>query len=387
MLKMLGVRLAQMLALFLVFLAILFFLIQLSPGDPTLRFIGNPDIPPQARLDLIKRFGLDQPLHVQFLTYMRNFFTGDLGVSLMNYPRPVAEILWERVPRTIWLFFGSTLLAYYFGFVWGKVLAWKRGGFSEYGVTLIGVFLFTVFVPWFALMMIWLFAFMLSLFPTGKFLDPTIWRGTPFGANDVFIAMLATVGTMMVVGWIGHVLARRAADSRGLSRTVSWATTAAVFGGAALYWGIFRAEQVRYALDILHHTILPTLTVTLIAFGGVMLLMRTSMLETLSEDYILTARAKGLPDKVIRDRHAARNALLPVVTSLVLALASIIGGGIVTESLFAWPGVGVSLLNAAIMGDYPLALGALAFIGILALVGHLVVDILYSYLDPRIRVH
>jgi peptide/nickel transport system permease protein len=387
MFKMLGVRLAQMFVLFLVFLSILFFLIQLSPGDPSAKFIGNPDIPPEARQMLIERFGFDQPMHVQFFNYMRNFFQGDLGVSLINYPRPVMEILWERIPRTIWLFFGSTLLAYYFGFILGKVLAWKRGGFSEYGVTIIGVFLYTVFVPWFAIMMIWLFAIGLGLFPTGKFLDPVLWRATPFSANDVFIAMLWTVSIALVVGWTGHVLANRYRDRPTLHRLFSWGTPVVVFGGMALYWSTVRGEQARFAMDIVHHTVLPTLTVALIAFGGVMLLMRTSMLETLAEDYILTARAKGLPDKAIRDRHAARNALLPVVTSLVLALAAIIGGGIVTETLFAWPGVGVTLLTSAVNGDTPLALGALAFVGVLALIGHLVVDILYSYLDPRIRVH
>ena len=382
MLKMLGVRLAQMFALFLVFLTILFFLIQLSPGDPSAKFVGNPDIPPEARQLLIQRFGFDQPLHVQFFNYMKNYFQGDLGVSLNNYPRPVMEI-----PRTIWLFFGSTMLAYYFGFAWGKVLAWKRGGFAEYGVTIIGVFLFTVFVPWFALMMIWFFAFILGLFPTGKFLDPVLWRATPFSANDVFIAMIWTAAAAIVIGYAGHVLASRKRDNPGLSRAISWGTTLVVIGGIVGYWLLFRDDQVRFAVDILYHTVLPTLTVTLIAFGGVMLLMRTSMLETLSEDYILTARAKGLPDKAIRDRHAARNALLPVVTSLVLALASIIGGGIVTESIFAWPGVGVTLLSSSVNGDYPLALGALSFVGVLALLGHLVVDLLYSYLDPRIRVH
>lgn len=387
MFKMLGVRLAQMFVLFLVFLTILFFLIQLSPGDPSAKFVGNPDIPPEARQLLIERFGFDQPLYVQFFNYMRNFFQGDLGVSLINYPRPVMEILWERIPRTIWLFFGSTLLAYYFGFVWGKVLAWKRGGFAEYGVTIIGVFLYTVFVPWFAIMMIWLFAIILGLFPTGKFLDPVLWRATPFSANDVFIAMLWTVAIAIVVGFVGHAVANRYRDRPSMHRLFSWGTAVVVLGGMTLYWTMARGEQLRYGLDILHHTVLPTLVVALIAFGGVMLLMRTSMLETLAEDYILTARAKGLSEKDIRDRHAARNALLPVVTSLVLALAAIIGGGIVTETLFAWPGVGVALLDSSINGDYPLALGALAFVGVLALIGHLVVDLLYTYLDPRIRVH
>jgi peptide/nickel transport system permease protein len=137
--------------------------------------------------------------------------------------------------------------------------------------------------------------------------------------------------------------------------------------------------------DLLHHTALPVITLSMVNFAGVMLLTRSSMLETLREDYILTARAKGLSERSIRDDHAARNALLPVVTSLVLALSFVIGGGILTESIFSWPGLGQMLLNATLLEDLPLATGTLGIIGILALTGHIIADIVYMYLDPRIR--
>ncbi len=117
-----------------------------------------------------------------------------------------------------------------------------------------------------------------------------------------------------------------------------------------------------------------------------MLLTRTTMLETMKEDYILTARAKGLSEKTVRDGHAARTALLPVVTSLVLAVATVIDGGIITETVFSWPGMGQVLVQSVSVGDAPLAIAAFAFTGVLALVGHLVADILYGVLDPRIRV-
>ena len=127
------------------------------------------------------------------------------------------------------------------------------------------------------------------------------------------------------------------------------------------------------------------LTVTLIGYGGTMLLTRTSMLETLREDYILSARAKGLPEKVVRDKHAARNALLPVWTSLVFSLGGAVSGGIITETIFSWPGIGLTLLQAAQVADIPVAMGTLTIIGILTLVSHLVADIGYAFLDPRIR--
>jgi peptide/nickel transport system permease protein len=141
-----------------------------------------------------------------------------------------------------------------------------------------------------------------------------------------------------------------------------------------------------YAWDIVHHTMLPVLVLAAVAFGGTMLLTRSAMLETLGEDYILTARAKGIPERAIRDRHAARNAMLPVTTSLVLALAFVIGGGIVTENIFSWPGMGSLLLQAVTSEDVPLAIGTLSIVGVLALFGHLIADILYTILDPRIRI-
>jgi peptide/nickel transport system permease protein len=139
------------------------------------------------------------------------------------------------------------------------------------------------------------------------------------------------------------------------------------------------------AWDITTHLILPVLTLSLVSFGGAMLLMRTSMLETLREDYILSARAKGVSDRVVRDKHAARNALLPLWTGLVFAIGTAISGGIITESIFSWPGIGRTLLNASLVNDVPLAMGALTVIGVLTLVSHLVADIGYVFLDPRIR--
>jgi len=120
-------------------------------------------------------------------------------------------------------------------------------------------------------------------------------------------------------------------------------------------------------------------------FAGTMLLTRNSMLETLREDYIMAARAKGLPDKTIRDKHASRNAILPVVTAFVLAVAFILDGGVITETIFSWPGMGLTLLNAALVEDIPMVIGALVFTGFLALTAHLIADILYAVLDPRIR--
>jgi peptide/nickel transport system permease protein len=367
-------RILQILLILVVFQSILFFLLQAQPGGIEYQFIANPDIPPEARQVIVERLGLDRPLGEQYLNYLKNFFTGNLGVSFTLYPRPVIDVIAERAPRTVLLFLTATVVSFYTGFVLGKILAWHRGGLLEYGVTLGGSFLYTVFTPWFALLLIWIFAFKLGLFPVGKFLDPVIWRDAPVDANHVFTRMLLTILAVSVLLLILYRLTRRP----GLSLV-------GLMLAAGALWAVSGLGS--YALDIAHHLLLPTLSVTLVSFAGTMLLMRNSMLETIREDYILTARAKGISERAIRDRHAARNALLPVVTSLVLGLATVISGGIITETIFSWPGMGLTLLNAAQQKDIPLAMGALTFVGMLALFAHLVVDILYAFLDPRIRYH
>ncbi len=132
--------------------------------------------------------------------------------------------------------------------------------------------------------------------------------------------------------------------------------------------------------------VLPVATMTLISFAGTMLLTRNSMLETMREDYVFAARAKGVPESAVRDRHVARNAMLPVVTSLVFSLAFAIDGGVIIETIFSWPGMGQTLVSAAQQADLPLAVGAFVFVGLFVLLAHLLVDVIYVFLDPRIRV-
>ena len=375
-------RVFQIVLILIVFQTLLFFILQAQPGGIEYQFIGNPDIPPEAKQLIIERLGLDRPLGQQYLSYVRNFFTGNLGVSFVHYPRPVTDIILERAPRTIFLFMTATLVSFYVGFVLGRILAWRRGGLIEYSVTLGGAFLYTVFTPWFALVMIWLFSFKIGLLPVGKFLDPARWRDAPVGANYVFNRMLLTMLLFALLLLTLYLVTRRLGQWTEPARWGGGVVLLAVVAGAWAASGLGA-----YAWDIGRHVILPTLTITLVAFAGTMLLTRNSMLETLREDYILTARAKGLTERVVRDKHAARNALLPVVTSLVLSLANVISGGLITETIFSWPGMGLTLLEAAQDKDIPVAMGALTFVGVLALIAHLVIDILYAYLDPRIRYH
>jgi peptide/nickel transport system permease protein len=243
--------------------------------------------------------------------------------------------------------------------------------------------LYTVFLPWFALTMIWFFAYTLRWVPIGKFVDPVLWRDAPFTANYVFHRMLWT-GVIASVALFTWLFSTRRLDPARRAR-LRWLGVGVVVSGIAIYWLSFSGGAARFALDILHHLVLPIVTLAAISFAGTMLLTRSSMLETLREDYILAARAKGLPEKVVRDKHAARNALLPVFTSFVFSLAGVLNGGVITETTFSWPGMGLTLLKAADTQDIPTTVGVLVFTGGLTLTAHFVADILYAYLDPRVR--
>ncbi|MCR4427621.1 MAG: ABC transporter permease [Firmicutes bacterium] len=375
-------RLGQVLLTLLIYMTLVYFLLQAMPGDITHMYLDNPRIPVAARIELARQLGLDRPLLVQYLTCLKNFLTGNLGVSFSQYPRPVWSILMERLPRTFVLFLTAHSLSFYVGYVLGRVIAWRRGRGVDYAATVVGVTFWTAFYPLLALILIWVFAYTLKWLPLNQFIEPAVWARAPFTTNTVFRYMVfggasVAVGLFLVFYYF----------MRGLKRSrcnviAGWACgTAVVVTAVGAVWA---SGMLRYMWDIVSHMILPVCTLTLIHFAGTMLLMRDSMLETIQEDYVMAARAKGLPDSIVRDRCAARTALLPTVTSLVLTLASSMSGGLVTETMFSWPGLGQILFRSALTGDYPLATGALVFTGIFLLAAHFVADLLYALLDPRI---
>ena len=370
--------------LFVVFLSILFFLLQAMPGDISNQLIGDPTIPPEQREILRQTLGLDKPIWQQYLVYIVNFFKGELGKSFTRYPTDVSTVIGDALPRTLVLFLAATIVAFWLGFKSGKLIAWGRGGKSEQAYIVTGVFLQTVFYPWFALVAVLVFGSVLGWFPIGKFIDPNLWRGAPFQSVHVFNYLILSAFVAVGLFGLARVAMNRITPDPLIQARYKRIVAVLLVAGLILFW--YSSSMRTYAWDIVYHTILPVMTLAAVAFGSTMLITRSSMLETLGEDYILTARAKGLPERVIRDRHAARNAMLPVTTSLVLALAFVIGGGIVTENVFSWPGMGSLLLESVTRNDIPLAMGLLAIVGVLALIGHLVADILYTLLDPRIRI-
>ncbi len=381
MLKFIAGRLVQIVITFFLFLTVVFVLFQAMPGDYMDKFLMNPRIPPQAKEALKLRLGLAGSPWEQYVRYLGNVVRGNLGVSFDYYPREVWDVIKERLPRTVALFLVASVTAFALGFPLGRYIAWRRGQWGDYVVTVSGVLFYTVFTPLLALVLLFVFSSTLGWFRTGGFLTPQLWIRAPVDPQAVFVWLTATLvgyGAWVVLSWwasqrIGHPRPRRVA--RGVLLLLGLAL-------AGIGW--WASGMGPYVGDIVQHMVLPVLAVTLIGFGGDMLLTRDSMLEVLREDYVTTAKAKGLPDRVVRDRHAARTALLPVVTSFTLSIGFIVSGGIVTETMFSWKGMGLTFVSAVQSQDFPLAMGCLIFTGILALVAHLVADILYAVLDPRI---
>jgi len=374
-------RILQIIFTLLIFQTLLFVILDAQPGDITMQFLANPKVSAEAREQIRANLGLDKPPLERYVQWLKNFITGNLGTSFEHWPRSVMDIILERAPRTLVLFLTAQLIAFAVGFSLGKLLAWWRGTVFEYGLTLIGVVMFTIFTPWFGLMMIWLFGYRLKWLPVGKFLDPLLWRTSSVDANYVFGRLMLTALIYTVFVLVVFFSTRKLSAS--WRRVAMWTSMGAFGGAAVLVWAL--SDIGVLAGDMLKHMVLPLLVYTVVNFAGTMLVMRNTMLETMREDYVMAARAKGLPERVVRDRHAARNAFLPVFTALIISIPFAISGGIITETIFSWPGMGLTLLSAVQNEDIPMAMGALSFIGVLALLAHLVADVAYSFLDPRIR--
>jgi peptide/nickel transport system permease protein len=374
-------RVAQVIITLFIYLFVTYLLMDAQPGDITLQYM-NPRFSETQRAALSIRLGLNRPVTERFFMWVGNMLRGELGDSFVEQ-KPVIDIILERAPRTIFLFLTAALTTFFVGYYLGRLLAWQRGTKTEYVITVVGAVMYSIFVPWFALLMVLLFSYQLKWLPLGKFLDPKVWRGLPteLSANLIFNRLIVTA-LLITLALVGvSLLVRQFAP--GHTRRIIPAATFVVLVIALLAWVNYPYAYL--AVDILRHLVLPVVTLTLVNFSGTMLLTRTTMLETLREDYIMAARAKGLSEAVVRDKHAARNAMLPVFSNFIIGLPFIVAGGIITETVFSWPGMGLTLLQAATSSDIPLIMGTWLFIGLLSLTAHLVADISYVFIDPRIH--
>ncbi|MEM1547145.1 MAG: ABC transporter permease [Candidatus Methanomethylicia archaeon] len=308
---------------FFIIIIINFLLPRLMPGDPVSRLIGSRvQMSYEERIALLKTYGLDKQLHEQFIIYLSNLLRGDLGVSLSRYPTPVIEVLMYGLPWTILLVGFSTFLAILIGTVLGIISGWRRGGRFDIASLIVALATYSTPVFWIGMLLIFFFAVRIRIFPIGGAFDPE------------FITF---------------------------------------------------AFSPAYILNVIKHMVLPTIALTLILYGGQYLIVRSSIIETLTEDYILTAYAKGLKESTIMFKHAARNALLPAISYAAIEIGLIVAGAVLTETVFSWPGVGTIIYNAVSDRDYPVIQGAFFIIALSVLLANFIADIVYGVLDPRIR--
>lgn len=356
MLKFIIRRLTFSIPVLLGILLVTFTLARAIPGDPCLAVLGE-----RATKDICESFfrrnGLDQPAPVQLLIYIRNFLQGDLGES-MRFHRPVMELLVDRLPTTVELGFFALLFAISVGVPIGVLSAYRHKSVIDVG-TMIGANIgVSMPVFWLGLMLAYLFAVLLKDTP---FALPPSGRLTPGASPAPF--------------YLVQGLVAEGEEPLGILRFLSRVNTL----------NAILTLNGELLVDALRHLILPAVAVGTIPLAIIARMSRSSVLEVLSQDYVRTARAKGLREPVVVGKHALKNAMLPVITVIGLNFGLVISGAVLTETIFSLTGVGRTLVDSITSRDYTLVQGFTVVIAAGFVLINMVVDILYGYLDPRIR--
>lgn len=313
-------RLLQAIPTILVIVCLNFALLQLAPGDAADVLAGEAgSATPEYMAQLRQKFGLDQPVYVQLLVYLKQVLTLDLGHSF-RHGMPVAELILARLGPTLLLMGTVFLLAVGIGILLGSIAARNLNRWQDGLISVLTVLAYATPVFWAGLMLIVLFSINLGWFPTS-------------GMQEI------------------------AAFHEGWDKVV----------------------------DVAHHLVLPATALTMFYLALYTRLMRASALEQSSMDYVVTARAKGLTERQIARRHVLRNALLPVITMAGIQVGAMLGGAVVVETVFAWPGLGLLAYESLFARDLNLLLGIFFICACLVVVVNLAVDVLYSLLDPRIE--
>jgi len=310
-----------------------FALIHLIPGDPVENLSGERGMDPERRARLLHEFGLDKPLPVQYLEYVGQVLSGDLGSSLTTHEPVLTEFL-TLFPATVELAFFALLFAVCIGLPAGILAALKRNTVSDYAVMGVSLTGYSMPIFWWALLLILLFSVQLGWTPVS-------------GRIAVQFDVPAASGFMLL-------------DTLRSGEP-----------------GAFRSA--------LSHLILPSIALGTIPLAVIARMTRSSMLEVLREDYVRTARAKGLPRWEVVFIHALRNALIPVITVIGLQVGLLLSGAILTETIFSWPGVGNWLIHGVQSRDYPVVQGGILLVATIVISVNLIVDLLYGVINPRIR--
>jgi peptide/nickel transport system permease protein len=369
----------------LVFATIVFILIQIVMPGGSDQFPQSMSEAQQAGMR--QELGLDLPIGQRYLAWMNDLFRLDLGTSFTG--QPVAEILKETIPATLLVFLTGTALAFLIGLWLGTRTGWSGASGWSRLATLGGITLFTSFPPWLAWLVAYAFTrgrgFVLIGEPGGlggdayRGLEPLVWSGAGLQPGQVAWRMLLTLLASALV----LLAANRLLQRLGRRPIPGLALVLLIVAGTVGLWYLLDLQAM--AFDLVGIAWLAVITYTLLSFGETMLIMQTSMAAVRQEQYITTAQAKGLPAPAIRERYAARNALLPVLSRLVVSLPYLITGVVIIESSVGWPGMGTSMWNALYRQNMPVVMATVLVVGVLSLAARLVLDAIIAYLDPRIR--
>jgi peptide/nickel transport system permease protein len=323
------------LVLFIVSIAT-FVLAHAVPGDPVNAVIGERQADkPEIRARIEKRYGLDKPLPVQYAYYLRNLLRGDLGETITTR-QPVASELGKFVPATIELTIGSMIFALGLGIPLGIIAAVRQDRLADNISRFVALLGTSVPVFWLGLILSYVFFYRLRLLPGSGQLDVGM-------AKPPHVTGLISVDALVAGQW-------------------------------DVFWSLLR------------HIVMPSVVLGSYAMGIVARMLRSSLVAAMSDDYVRTARAKGVSERRVVTTHALRNALIPTVTVIGLTFASLLAGAVLTETIFSWPGVGQFSVRMALKLDYPGLLGVTLVVAVAYVMVNLVVDVLYGVLDPRIRV-
>jgi peptide/nickel transport system permease protein len=371
-------RLIRALISLLIFQTILFGLIQALPSDLVeLKAIVGAH---GEGLEEFQMTGPAEPIWQQFITWVKGFYQGDLGKSTSE-GKPVADVLVERLPRSLLLLLPGTVIGFLLGVWLGKRVAWQKRGWLQFVATLGGTAFYTSFPPWLAFVMIHAFGLSLGWFPAGTTIDPMKWfRYEDITINEVILKLFLTIGAAglayLLITWL----------TRNRTRLCSRLQTVGGVGIiilAVIPW--ITSDYGTLAFDLLYHLMLPMVTLILLSFGETMLVMRATMVEAMQADHVPVARAKGLRDSEVRDRHVARVAILPVLARFILRLPLVVIGSFVLENVFTWDGMGEMLFNAAQVNDLAVLMGVLTVVGVGILLSHIFLDLINLWIDPRQR--
>ncbi|AEB12363.1 ABC transporter permease [Marinithermus hydrothermalis] len=326
-------RLLQMIPLLFFVSLVAFALVALQPGDPLEGLIfQNPKLTQEDIAALKAAYGLDQPIHIRYFKWLGRALQGDMGFS-RTYAIPATEYIFvQRMPMTLLLSGTAFVLALVVAIPVGIFSAVRQYSMADYVITFLAFLGFSTPVFWLGIMLLLVFAVWLPellgrpfspIFPPGGFVSPGVSPET--------------------VGW--------------------WA----------------------YLKDRAWYLVLPAFTLSAISMAAWTRFMRAAMLEVLGQDYVRTARAKGLSERVVIYKHALRNALIPIVTLVGLAVPGLFSGAVITETIFSWPGMGRALFDALVEKDYNVAMAAIVFLAFLTALFNLIADLMYAVVDPRIR--